>query len=75
MGNSRNGETHERFSRHKNIPHINYAAESHKIKTHSRTFGRMPVGRCDISSRAIVQFDNHFAVEVACSLAYLIMNI
>jgi len=75
MGNSRIGETHERFPRHKNLLHINYATESRKIKTHSRTFGRMPVGRCDISSRTIVQFDNHFAVEVVCSLAYLIMNI
>lgn len=56
-------------------PLINYAAESRKVKTHSRIFGRMPVGCRDISSRTIVQFDNHFAVEVARSLAYLIMNI
>jgi hypothetical protein len=36
----------------------------------------MPVGRRDISTAGpIVQFDNHFAVEVARSLAYLIMNI
>lgn len=46
-----------------------------KVKMHSRVFGRMPVGRRDISSQIIVQFDNHFAVEVARSLAYLIMNI
>lgn len=33
-------------------------------RTHASSDGQ--VGRCDISSRAIVQFDNHFAVEVAC---------
>lgn len=69
MGNS------WRDIRHKNLSLINYADKSRKIKTHSRVFRQIPVGRLRYSSRAIVQFDNHFAVEVACSLAYLIMNI